>query len=77
MKTKFEIGDKVAYSVQFLQSTGQYTGEIPAARGVITGLKNLGSTTLAEIDWGNDNIPPRVNTTNLAKVGLNTRFSAC
>lgn len=65
---KIEVGDKVAYKASFLRSTGQYTGDIPHARGVVTEIKSLGEMTLATVDWGNPNIPPRVNTANLSKV---------
>jgi hypothetical protein len=68
-KTKaIQVGDKVCYSRQFLQSTGQLTGEAPFARGVVTALVPLGSTTLAEIDWQGADLPPRVNIANLSKV---------
>lgn len=71
------IGDRVAYSVQWLRSIGTITGELPAARGTITELQDLGGLVLATIDWGNPDIPPRVNVNNLAIVGPNTRFCAC
>lgn len=74
---KFKIGDRVAYSVQWLKSTCQQAGELGHARGVIVALQPLGERTLAEIDWGNPDVPRRVMTCNLAKVGANTRFCAC
>ena len=74
---KFNIGDKVAYSVQFLKSIGMSHSDMSRARGTITGLKTIGITVLAEIDWNDPEIPSRVNVVNLAKVGLNTRFSQC
>jgi len=76
MKT-IQPGDAVAYSVQFLRSIGAMTGEMPQARGTVTELTKLGSMTLARIDWGGFEMPERVNVANLAKVGLNTRFSTC
>ncbi len=78
MKSQFKIGDNVAYSVQWLKSTGQTTGDYPFARGKIVGLVELSSECiLAEIDWGCDEFPKRVNIKNLAKVGLNSKFSSC
>jgi hypothetical protein len=75
---KLEIGDRVAYSVQFLASIGASHSDMASGRGTITGLVPLGSTTtLAEIDWNGQELPPKVNVANLAKVGLNTRFSNC
>ena len=76
-KAKIEIGSRVAYSVQWLKSVGMITGDLPRARGTVTALVPLGSITLAEIDWKNDEIPPRVNVANLAIVGANTRFASC
>ena len=35
MSTKITSGTRVAYSRQFLRSTGQYTGWAPFARGVV------------------------------------------
>jgi len=64
-----KVGDTVGYSKQFLQSTGQYTGDAPFARGNVTELLSLGSdTVLAEIDWDRPNLPPRVNVKNLSTI---------
>ena len=64
-----KVGDTVGYSKQFLQSTGQYTGDVPLARGKVTALHPIGSdVTLAEIDWDRPDIPPRVNVKNLSTV---------
>ena len=75
-----KIGDKVAYSVQFLKSIGECHGDLSHDRGVITGLIPLGKepncTILAEIEWGGDS-PKRVNTKNLAIVGPNRKFANC
>lgn len=71
-----KVGQKVAYSVQFLRSIGMSHSEMARARGVITAIIPLGSTKLAEIEWNCD-MPKRVNIANLAKVGLNTKFSQC
>ena len=37
MKSSFEIGDRVRFNRQFLQSICAYTGTTPQARGTITG----------------------------------------
>lgn len=68
------VGDKVAYSAAWLRSTGQQTGDVPFARGVIKGFQSIGSTTIAVVDWDRD-MPPKVNVKNLARVG-GARFSA-
>ena len=74
----FKVGDKVAYSAQWLKNTGQQTGDIGFARGVITGFTELSKEcVLAEVNWGSDEFPKRVNTKNLAKVGPNPKFANC
>ena len=65
-----QIGDKVAYSAAYLQSTGQYTGDVPFARGVVTGFEKLGFTMrVARVAWDCEDCAGRVIETNLAKVG--------
>lgn len=62
------VGDTVCYSRQFLRNTGQQTGDIPFARGKVTSLIKLGETMLAEIEWNQPDVPPRVNVANLSRV---------
>jgi hypothetical protein len=68
-KCTISVGDKVRYSPAFLRSTGQYTGDIPHARGTVVALKLFGNVTLATIDWANPEIPAKVLTSNLEKAG--------
>ena len=64
-----KVGDMVAYSKPFLRSISCLTGDLPFARGKVTALIPLGTeVTLAEIDWGNPDIPNRVNVKNLVEV---------
>ena len=64
-----QVGESVAYSKHFLQSTGQLTGDAPQARGKVIGLTNLGSIVLAEIAWdGSVDLPGKVNVKNLSRV---------
>ncbi|MBX3436107.1 MAG: hypothetical protein KF861_01360 [Planctomycetaceae bacterium] len=64
-----QVGDTVGYSKRFLQSTDQYTGDAPFARGRVTALLPLGADTiLAEIDWDKPELPPRVNVKNLSTI---------
>ena len=64
---KINIGDTVRYSSEFLHNTGQYFGDIPRAKGVVTGLEKIGKHYLVSIDWDFPNIPPRVLSCNLEK----------
>ena len=62
MKPSFEIGDRVRFNRQFLQSICAYTGTTPQARGTITGF------------WGHNNEQATISrnggahTANLQKV---------
>ena len=80
MQKAFQLqrGDRVAYSASFLRSIGCTTGELPQARGTVQELLELGSTQLAQIRWDTPgNLPQRVAVGNLARVGVNSRFSSC
>jgi len=63
-----QVGDIVGYSKQFLQSTGQYTGDAPFARGQVVALHPLGDIILAEIQWDKPDLPDRVNVRNLSTI---------
>jgi hypothetical protein len=70
MKTgPLAVGDKVAYSADFLRSVGAYTGPLGTARGTITKLEpfSRGAIMLATVDWHNPEIPPKVNVKNLQR----------
>lgn len=48
------------------------------ARGIVAGIEDVcPDFRLIEIQWQNGEFPPKVRDCNLAKVGLNTRFSSC
>lgn len=76
---KIESGMRVAYSVQFLKSIGMSHSDMAHARGTVVELKELSKQcVLASIEWENGaDMPKRVNTKNLAKVGANTKFCQC
>jgi hypothetical protein len=63
-----EVGDTVQYSRTWLRSTSTFTGDFPRAKGKVTAIKDLGGLQIATIDWGNPDIPERVNVANLSKV---------
>lgn len=64
-----KVGDKVRYSVAWLRSTGNYAGDVANAKGVVTAIQPLGTTSLAVVDWGNPNVPAKVLTSNLTIIG--------
>lgn len=58
MKAKsFVIGDRVAYSVAFLKSTGETTGDMPRLRGTVHAIESLGANQLVVIKWDNFFMP--------------------
>lgn len=59
------IGSRVKYRRQWLRSISCYTGALPFARGIVTHLQHVGETTLAVIDWQDEEIPLKVNVKNL------------
>lgn len=66
--SNIHIGDIVAYKASFLRSTGQYSGDIPHARGKVTEIKPFGENALATVDWDNEVIPSKILVSNLSKV---------
>ena len=62
------LGDIVRYSAAWLRNTGQFTGGICFAKGKVTALDTKRDYTIATVDWGNDDIPARVNVANLERV---------
>ena len=57
-------GDRVAFSRDFLRSTGQFTGRAPFVQGVVDSVETLPGLSLALVTW-NDGERGRVNVKNL------------
>ena len=66
-KHVIEVGDMVAFSAGFLRSIGEYTGKLPLAMGTVVDVKDYGSLSVATIDWGDDDVPVKVNSKNLVR----------
>ena len=76
----FTIGDRVAYSVQFLKSVGLAHGAVAHARGTVIAVDAVNPQwTLVTVEWDRNvrELPRQVHAGNLAHVGLNTRFASC
>ena len=72
--SKLIVGDRVAYSIQFLKSIGMSHSDMAHARGEISFLQKVGERlVLAVIKW-NCEMPQKVNVMNLAKVSPNRKF---
>lgn len=64
-----QVGDKVRYSSEWLRNTGQQTGEICFAIGVVTSVRNLSKEpVIATVDWNDSDLPSHINVKNLEKV---------
>lgn len=63
-----KAGDRVKYSRAFLRNTGQLTGPIPFANGIIQDIEKWDGCTLAVVDFGGELGTKRVNTSNLVHV---------
>lgn len=67
---ELQVGDAVAYSRSFLRNIGAFTGDMPHAKGEITGIKALSrEVVLADVTWDRAELPARVNVKNLCRVG--------
>jgi hypothetical protein len=71
IKTEVKVGDKVRYSVTFLRSIGQYTGDMCFAKGTVTAIEqHTPEWALAVISWDKgEDLPGKVNVNNLTVVG--------
>ena len=70
MKQKLKINDKVGYSSRWLKSCGIYTGNLPRAKGIITGIQFLGKELqIATVSWDLPDVPTKINVKNLARIG--------
>jgi hypothetical protein len=60
------VGDRVAFSRAYLQSTGQYTGWAPFARGAVRAMNELApGCVLCHVMWDGKPITMTVNRANL------------
>jgi hypothetical protein len=50
-KKTFRVGDRVAYSANWLRSTGIRTGDFPFLRGEIVNTQDMGEVQLCTIAW--------------------------
>jgi hypothetical protein len=61
-----KVGDAVKVSAKFLRSTGQYTGPICFAVGVVTAIQDLGAGfRIATVKWDRPGVGEKMNVKNL------------
>jgi hypothetical protein len=70
-KPNIHVGDRVAYSANWLRSVGLVTGPYPFLRGRVAAIDEITKGfSLAVVEWeGEADAPARINIANLAKVG--------
>lgn len=66
--SKVYIGTHVAYSRDFLRSTGQITGDAPFLRGEVVDIVNINPLRLALVKWDGFEEPKTINIKNLIPV---------
>jgi len=66
--SKVYIGTRVAYTRDFLRSTGQFTGDAPFLRGEVIDIMNLNQLRLALVKWDGFEEPRTINIKNLIPV---------
>ncbi len=72
------VGDRVAYSVQFLSSIGMSHTDMAHAKGTVQQVDGREETTIAHIAWDRDEeLPKKVLVSALALVGPNARYCKC
>jgi hypothetical protein len=49
--TPVKVGDRVAYTREFCRNTGQRTGDVPFARGVVQAMDGDPSFSIASVRW--------------------------
>lgn len=60
-------GTRCRFTKLFLQSTCQYTGPAPFARGTVTGQERIGTWTIVRVAW-DDGTSSSVNAFNLEPI---------
>lgn len=72
----FQIGDRVAFSAEWLVNTGQQAGEVGHWRGKVENIHPLGERKLVVVRWDHGYVSQALDV-NLAHVGPNMKFCKC
>ena len=67
-KRAFEIGDRVAYGIKWLKSTGSIVGDLPRLRGTVKAIEPFGEHQLVTIAWDNYHAPSAYHDDGLGRV---------
>ena len=62
------VGETVAYRWEILRNRGWYTRDFLRARGQVTGLERLPSTTLLRVAWDRPGLPTLLGPQELCRV---------
>lgn len=64
-----KVGDKVRYRAAFLRSISCFTSPLATAQGIVLEIKTYSpDVSIARIDWGNPDVPEKVNVCNLETI---------
>ncbi len=64
----FAIGDRVAYGVKWLRSTGNTVGDLPRLRGTVKAIMPFGQNQLVTIAWDNYHVQSEYHDDGLGRV---------
>jgi hypothetical protein len=62
------IGDPVRFSAGWLRAIRATGGDLPRMRGIVTGLEQVGTTTVATVDWQDGLAPMKLPAHSLCRV---------
>lgn len=68
MTHTIQVGDRVAYSANWLRSTGNYAGILPQLRGTVVGTEPFGAAQLCTIAWDGYRAPSQYHDDGLGRV---------
>ena len=66
--TKFNLGDRVAYSAAWLRSTGNMVGDLPRLRGSVVAVQPFSDKQLVVIAWDNYRVQSEYHDDGLGRV---------
>jgi len=64
----FQVGDRVAYNVNWLRSTGNIVGDLPRLRGTVVEIEPFSDKQLVVIKWDNYRVKSDYHDDGLGRV---------
>jgi hypothetical protein len=71
MDRTFEVGDKIAYTADFVRGPGGYSDDVGKRRGTVVGHHKLafGDRTFPRVKWDDEDNTALVHPKNICRVG--------